>query len=216
MTLTHPPVAWPTDDDAIAAESTLVIHRPRRRRWWPVAVAAGLAAVLVAVAAGQVRAPALSFDGSPMVWRTAPDDAADVGRVDNVLGSEVTVGFERSGTFSAELALVNHGRYPVRIVGFPDRGAYYYGLESAETASDVEGPSRPFHPFTLRRGATRWLVLHFRFADCDLDHGADGGTVARTSLPVDYRVFGLHRTEAVSFHRFALSVPNGRCDHPVL
>ena len=33
---------------------------------------------------------------------------------------------------------------------------------------------------------------------------------------VDYRVFGLHRKEAVPFQHFALSVPSGRCDHPVL
>lgn len=216
MTLLHVPVTWPPDD-AIAAESTMVVHHPRRRRRWrPVALGAAVAAGLAAVAAGQLRGPALTFDGSPMVWRTAPDDTAGVSRVDNVLGSEVTVSFERSGVFSAELALVNHGRYPVEVAGFPDRGAYSYGLESVETASDVDGPRQPFRPFTLRRGATRWLVLHFQFADCDLDHAADGETVARTTLPVDYRVFGLHRTEAVPFARFALSVPSGGCDHPVL
>ncbi len=215
MTLVHVPVTWPPDD-VIAAESTVVIHRPRRRRWWAVALGAGLALGLAAVAAGQLREPALTFDSSPMVWRTAPDDAAGVSRVDNVLGSEVTVAFERSGVFSAELALVNHGRYPVQVVGFPDRGAYSYGLDSVETASDVDGPRQPFHSFTLRRGATRWLVVHFRFADCDLDHAPNGETVARTALPIDYRVFGLHRTEAVPFSRFALSVPSGACDHPVL
>ena len=58
-------------------------------------------------------------------------------------------------------------------------------------------------------------MLHFRFADCDLDHIGDG-TIARSTLPVSYRVFGLHRKEAVPFSRFALSVPDGRCDHPVL
>jgi len=215
MTLTHAPVVY-APDDAIAAESTLIIHRPRRRRWWPVALAVALGVALVAVAADQVTAPALSFDGSPMVWRTAPDDMTNLARVDNALGSEVTVGFEHSGTFSAQLALVNHGRYPVKVLGFPDRGAYYYGLESVETAPATEGPRQPFHPFTLRRGATRWLVLHFRFADCDLEHGDAGAAASRTSLPVTYRVFGLHRKEAVPFQHFALSVPSGRCDHPVL
>jgi hypothetical protein len=214
MTLTHAPVLLPRDE-AIAAESTLVIHRPRRRRWWPVALAVGVAVALVAVAAGQITTPALSFDGGPTVWRTAPGDETSVHRVDNVLGTEVTLGFERSGTFSAELALVNHGRYPVKVLGLPDRGAYYYGLESAEMATDAAGPARPFRSFTLRRGATRWLVLHFRFADCDLDHG-EGGAASRTSFPVSYRVFGVHRKEAVPFQHFALSVPSGRCDHPVL
>ena len=152
MTLTHAPVVY-APDDAIAAESTLIIHRPRRRRWWPVALAVALGVALVAVAADQVTAPALSFDGSPMVWRTAPDDMTNLARVDNALGSEVTVGFEHSGTFSAQLALVNHGRYPVKVLGFSDPGAYYYGLESVETAPDIEGPRQPFHSFTLRRGA---------------------------------------------------------------
>jgi hypothetical protein len=215
MTLTHPPVLF-RPDEAIAADSTLVIHRPRRRRWWwPAAVAVIVAVALVAVGVGQVTAPALSFDGGATVWRTAPGDDAGVHRVDNVLGSEVTVGFERSGAFSARLALVNHGRYPVKVTGLPDRGAYYYGLESVETALEADGAPQPFHPFTLRRGATRWLVLHFRFADCDLDHG-EQVAASRTSLPVAYRIYGVHRKEAVPLQHFALSVPTGRCDHPVL
>jgi hypothetical protein len=214
MSLTHAPVLLPRHD-TIAAESTIVIHRPRRRRWWPPAAAAALALALVAVGLGQITAPALSFDGAASVWRSAPGDEAAVHRIDNALGTEVTVGFERSGLFSAELALVNRGRYPVKVLGLPDRGAYSYGLDSAEMESDAGGPAEPFHAFTLRRGATRWLVLHFRFADCDLQHG-DQADIPRTTLPVAYRIFGLHRKEAVPFSRFALSVPTGRCDHPVL
>ncbi|MDQ1493469.1 MAG: hypothetical protein QOD57_3987 [Actinomycetota bacterium] len=217
MTLTHPPVLF-RPDEAIAADSTLIIHRPRRRRWWPAAVAASATVALVAVGAVGVRqltAPALSFDGGATVWRTAPDDDAGVHRVDNLFGSEVTVGFERAGAFSAQVALVNHGRYPVKVQGLPDRGAYYYGLESVEMALEADGAPQPFHSFTLRRGATRWLVLHFRFADCDLDHG-EQVAASRTSLPVDYRIYGVHRKEAVPLRHFALSVPTGHCDHPVL
>ena len=214
MTLTHAPVKYPYDD-AIAAESTLIIHRPGRRRWWPVALAATVVTALIAVGLSQATAPALSFDGEPAVWRTAPGDLAGVRRADNALGTEVTVGFERSGVFSARLALVNHGRYPVKVIGLPERGAHYYGLDSAEMASDVDGPAQPFHPFTLRRGATRWLTLHFRFAECDLQRG-DGLAASRTALPVSYRVFGLRQRESVPFSRFALSVPTGRCDRPVL
>jgi hypothetical protein len=214
MTLTHVPVTIP-DDDAIAAESTLIIHRPRRRRWRPALVAAAVVVPLVAVGLRQAKSPALRFDGTPAVWRLSPGDLTSMRRTDNALGSEVTVGFERAGAFSAELALVNHGRYPVKIAGFPEKGAYYYGLESVEMASDADGQRGPFHSFTLRRGATRWLVLHFRFADCDLQHG-EMGPAARTSLPIDYRVFGLHQRQSVPFPRFALSVPGGRCDRPVL
>jgi hypothetical protein len=170
---------------------------------------------LGAVALGQVTSPALRFDGTPVVWRTAPGDEAGVRVVDNALGSEVTVGFERAGTFSTELALVNHGRYPLKVAGFPEKGAYYYGLESVEMASDASAPREPFRSFTLRRGASRLLVLHFRFADCDLQHG-ELGPSPRTSVPVDYRVFGLHQRQSVPFPRFALSVPGGHCDHPVL
>ena len=214
MTLTHPPVVLGSDD-AIAAESRLIIHRPRRRRWWPLGGAVAAAVVLVTVALGQFRSPALAFDGGMTVWRTGPGDEAAVDRVDNALGSEVTVAFERAGVFSARVALVNHGRYPVKVQGFPDRGAYSYGLESIETAADEEAAPQPFRSFTLRRGATRWLVLHFRFADCELDHNGPG-VIARTTLPISYRVFGVHHTQAVPFSHFALSVPDGRCDHPVL
>jgi hypothetical protein len=214
MTLTHVPVTFP-DDDVIAADSTLIIHRPRRRRWWPWLTVAALVIVLGAVALAQITSPALRFDGTPVVWRMAPGDAASMRSVDNALGTEVRVGFERAGTFSAELTLVNHGRYPLKVVGFPEKGAYYYGLESVEMASDGEGPRAPFRSFTLRRGASRLLVVHFRFADCDLQHG-ELGPAARTSLPIDYRVFGLHQRQAVPFPRFALSVPGGHCDRPYI
>ncbi len=214
MTLTHVPVTFP-DDDVIAADSTLIIHRPRRRRWWPGLTVAALVIVLAAVALAQITSPALRFDGTPVVWRTAPGDQAAMRSVDNALGTEVTVGFERKGTFTAELALVNHGRYPLKVAGFPEKGAYYYGLESVEMASDANSPREPFHAFTLRRGASRLLVLHFRFADCDLQRG-ELGPAARSSLPVAYRVFGLHQRQSVPFPRFALSVPGGHCDHPVL
>jgi hypothetical protein len=214
MTLMHPPVLF-RPDEAIAADSRLIIHRRRRRRWWPAAVAVSATATLAAVGVGQLTAPALSFDGGATVWRTAPDDDAGLHRVDNLFGSEVTVGFERSGAFSAQVALVNHGRYPVKVQGLPDGGAYYYGLESVEMALEADGAPRPFHSFTLRRGATRWLVLHFRFADCDLDH-REQVAASRTSVAVDYRIFGLHRKEAVPLQHFALSVPSGHCNHPVL
>ena len=104
MTLTHVPVTIP-DDDAISAESTLIIHRPRRRRWWPALIAAAVVVALGAVGLGQAKSPALRFDGTPAVWRLAPGDATSMRHVDNALGSEVTVGFERAGAFSAELAL---------------------------------------------------------------------------------------------------------------
>jgi hypothetical protein len=214
MTLTHVPVTLPRDE-AIAAESRLIIHRPRRRRWWPAAVAAAVVVALAAVGMTQVSAPALSIDGGATVWRTAPGDLAGLRRVDNSLGTEVTVGFERRGTFTAELALVNHGRYPVKVVGFPERGAYSYGLESVEIAPDADGARQAFHSFTLRRGASRWLVLHFRFADCDLDD-LETTAVALTAMQFDYRIFGLHQRQAVPMQHFALSVPSGHCDHPVL
>lgn len=178
-------------------------------------MAAAVALAVLGVAFTQITTPALSFDGDPVVWRTGPGDEAGVRTVDNALGTEVTVGFERAGVFSARLALVNHGRYPVKVTGFPERGAHYYGLESVETASEPDGPSHPFRAFTLRRGATRWLTLTFRFAECDLEPG-DGVAASRTSLPISYRVFGWRQREAVPFSRFALSVPTGRCDRPVL
>lgn len=215
MTLTHAPVPVDRDRDPITPGPAPTIHRPRWRRWWPAGVAALLVLALAAVAVTQVRSPALAFDGTPTVWRTAPGDAAGIRSIENALGTEITVGFERRGTFTAELALVNHGRYPVKILGFPRRGAYSYGLERVEMASGGGGPRQEFRSFTLRRGATRWLVLHFRFADCDLQQG-EAPPAARTSLPMSYRVFGLHQRQAVPFSRFAVSVPGGRCDRPIL
>jgi hypothetical protein len=211
MTLTHAPVAH----GDVSADSLFIVHRPRHSRWWAAVVGVAVVVALGSVGLGQATRPALRFDGIPVVWRAAPGDMTAIQAVDNALGSEVTVGFERAGTFTAELALVNHGRYPLKVAGFPQKGAYYYGLESVEMASDAEGPRQPFRSFTLRRGASRLLVLHFRFADCELQPGVLG-PAARTSLPIDYRVFGLHQRQAVPFPRFALSVPGGHCNRPVL
>ncbi len=214
MTVTQAPVPY-RRADRIAADPPPVVEARWRRRRWPVALGTFVVVAVAAVALSQITAPMLRFDGEPVVWRAAPGDQGGVQRVENALGTEVTVGFERSGVFSARLALVNHGRYPVKVLGLPDRGAHYYGLERVEMASDAEGASQPFHPFTLRRGATRWLTLHFRFAGCDLAPGGGvGGT--RATLPISYRVFGLRQRDAVPFSRFVLSVPTGRCDRPVL
>jgi hypothetical protein len=215
MTVTQAPVPHRRDDHTIAADPPLVTRHRWSPRWWPAGLAAVVVVAVAAVGLSQITAPMLSFDGEPAVWRSAPGDLADVQRVENALGTEVTVGFERSGTFNARLALVNHGRYPVKVLGLPERGAHYYGLESVGMASNAEGPTQPFRPFTLRRGATRWLTLHFRFAGCDLATGGGVGG-SRASLPISYRVFGLRRREAVPFSRFVLSVPTGRCDRPVL
>jgi hypothetical protein len=211
MTLTHAPIAR----DDTAGDSILIVHRPRRSRWWAALVTLAVVVALGAVGLAQATSPALRFGGTPVVWRTAAGDTTGIQAIDNAFGTEVTVGFERAGTFTAELALVNHGRYPVKVAGFPQKGAYYYGLESVEMASDAQAPRQPFRSFTLRRGASRLLVLHFRFADCDLQPGALGPT-ARTALPIDSRVFGLHQRQAVPFPRFALSVPGGHCNRPVI
>ena len=211
MTLTHAPVT----QDGTSADSLLIVHRPRRSRWWAALVIGAVVVALGAVGLSQATSPALRFGGTPVVWRNTPGDTAGIQVVENALGTEATVGFERAGTFTAELALVNHGRYPVKVVGFPEKGAYYYGLESIEMASAVKGLRQPYQSFTLRRGASRLLLLHFRFADCDLQPGALG-PAARTTLPIDYRVFGLHQRQAVPFPRFALSVPGGQCNRPIL
>jgi hypothetical protein len=214
MTVTQAPVPY-RRADGIAVDPPPGVDDRWRRRRWPAALAAAVVLAVAAVGLSQVTAPMLRFDGEPVVWRTGPAAPGGVQRVENALGTEVTVGFERAGTFSARLALVNHGRYPVKVLGLPDRGAHYYGLESVETASDAEGAPQPFRPFTLRRGATRWLTLHFRFADCDLAPGGGVGG-SRASLPISSRVFGLPQRDAVPFSRFVLSVPTGRCDRPVL
>ena len=214
MTLTHVPVRSP-HDDTIAADSTLIIHRPRRRRWWPGAGRAPWSLVAHGGRARQVTAPALRFDGEPPLWRTAPGDDAAVRRIDNALGTEVTVGFERR----ARSAPAGAGE-PRPLPGqgpsaSPSGGPTTTGSRAWRWHPT---PRRPFSPSTPSRcgGAPpAGSLLHFRFADCALDHG-DGVAASRASLPVDYRVFGLRQREAVPFARFALSVPSGRCDRPVL
>src|SRR5206468_8255940 len=87
----------------------------RRRSGRSAVVAAGVLVlvVMLVVLAGQAIADPLAFDGGPLTYRSQPGDERGVVSLENVFGTEVSVGFERGGTFSVVVGLVNHGRYPV-------------------------------------------------------------------------------------------------------
>jgi hypothetical protein len=213
MTLTEPtPQTW--NGSALGAPAQRWSGLAQRRRWSLIAViAAACLAVMGLVYERAVTADTLSFSGAANVWRVDALDRAGVAEVHNALGTDVSVGFLRNGPFVVHLGLVNGGRHDVRIRSIPKERAFYYRLEGVETSEQQFNGFRPFRPFTLHAGETRWMALHFRFADCDLSSGP-GLHSSRTSLRVRYSVLGFPRSRFVPFDEIAVTVPAGNCDQP--
>jgi len=216
MTLVRPSAPAPAGNHVPLRPPRLPRQASPRRRQWATAIAVGLVVLTAALVVQRIgTADPLSFHGGPEVWRSRPGDERGIARVDNALGTDVTVGFVQGGPFVVRMGLVNDGRHGVRIQGISRESAYSYRLERVETSAERSEGFVPFEPFTLAAGDTRWFQLHFRFAECRLE-ASPGSWASRTTLPVGSRILGIRHREAVPFEKFALSVPGGECDHPAL
>ncbi len=214
------------DPDALRPPPGEPIPRPTISRRWRrfgggVLLVASVASLLwwhQAVTAD----PGLDFDGGANVFRSAPGDVTGITHLDNTLGTEVRIEFEPAGTFMYFVGLYNDGPRSVRIEDVRPWGFYYWGFDGlAVAASELNSfpgtDYRPFHPFTLKAGETRYVRLDFRLADCDPAGLQDNGYSVVDSLPVTYKVLGFRRTVDVPFDRTALSVlATGECNHPIL
>jgi hypothetical protein len=198
--------------------------QPLRPGSWPVILLVTLTAGLIGGGLWWNRTvtadPELRFDGAANVFRTQDGDKSGIHELRNTLGTEVQIDFVPGDRFFAYVDLYNGGHHDIHVDAIPPAGFHYFGLERVLLSSNRNSPFEagygPLRPFTLHRGETRYLRLHFRLADCDPAGLQDGATTIQ-GLPVSYDILGFRRTVSVPFPSMAIAVQTiGTCNHPIL
>ena len=200
MTLTHVPVRV-DDDDTIAADSTLIIHRPRRRRWWPAAIVGCRRRRPPGGRARPGHRPRPRLRRRPhAVAHRARRRHQHARRVDNALGTEVTVGFERARHVQRRAGAGQPRPVPGQGHRLPRAGRLL--LRARERGDGVRRRRAAREPFRLLHAAAgRHPVAGAALPLRRLRPRARrAAPAARTSLPIAYRVFGLHQRQNVPFH----------------
>lgn len=134
--------------------------------------------------------------------------------------------------FSIGLSLSNPGPRPIRVLGFPQQGPHpYFKALGVKTGTGKHPGERhgggassemvPFSPFTLAPGESRYVVFHYRFAECVLPRVQNdkpavfGGGVGWQKERVRYRVGGATREAEFELpHGVALEGAMGDCPFP--
>jgi hypothetical protein len=98
-----------------------------------------------------------------------------------------TVVFRKGRPFQYGISIRNNGRYSVRVLGVPRSVTDFYSGRVLISKPNRHGDERPlerFHPFDLKPGEIRWLLLKGAYA-CTTGWG-DGGSVTWTAMPVRF------------------------------
>jgi hypothetical protein len=217
-------LAPPVHHDIPRVESHDDITVIRRRRRWPIVLIGTVTVLLAGGGAGWHQAvtadPGLVFDGGPNVFRTEQGgDTTGIQRAENSFGTDVNVDYEPGGQVHGYFGLYNHGPRDVTIEAAPTQGFYYWAFDGLALSKNWHTALAgldytPFHPFTLRRGETRYVRLDFRTATCD-PAGLQTGSSRINSIPLRYRVLGVTRTVPVPFDQVAIAIQTiGTCDQP--
>jgi len=140
-------------------------------------------------------------------------------------GDGVYVVFHQGKQFRYGMTIWNRGRYTVRVLGVPDFFRGHLGglpasvrlLLSAPTtfnSGGIPGPFTRFHPFDLKPGEQRGLLLSGVFnLPCRDRSGPGGGSDFLLSIPVRYSFLWHTATVAVALpERLAVLFPKqGDC-----
>jgi hypothetical protein len=131
-----------------------------------------------------------------------------------------TVVFRKGRPFILGIAIQNTGRFTVRVLGVPKSPLDFYSgrlLMSQDQGPRLdERPLERFHPFDMKPGSFRWLVINGDIA-CTTLRGRDrAGSVSTRQTAVPVRFSFLWRTTTVSNplnDPMSFSFPNG-CPPP--
>jgi hypothetical protein len=136
----------------------------------------------------------------PLAWANATQEPLDSTPSPGQPG--VTVVFRRGRPFQYGISIRNNGRFTVRVLGVPRSVTDFYSgrvLVSKPNPAGNERPLERFHPFALRPGEVRWLLLKGVYA-CTTGMGAPGpgyGAVTWEAMPVRFSFLWRTRTAAI-------------------
>jgi hypothetical protein len=132
-----------------------------------------------------------------------------------------SVVFRKGRPFRFGITIRNTGRFQVRVLGVPKSVTDFYSgrllMSKDQTGRLDEIPLERFHPFDLKAGSFRWLVVKGVFA-CTTGMGRDtvAGGVSLTQFAFPVRFSFLWRTATASIpldEPLAFSFPRG-CPPP--
>ena len=111
---------------------------------------------------------------------------------------EAEVPYRHGEEYSFEFTLVNHSRWPTRILGFPasDGGLLRQTAVAVKDTPFVDDAGfRPFHPFTMASGESMVVRVRGRFEGCaDFEPDSFAGL---TAVAVRHRTLWATRTHFV-------------------
>ncbi len=128
-----------------------------------------------------------------------------------------SVVFRRGRPFEYGITIHNTGRFTVRVLGVPKSPLDFYSgrllMSKDQTGRLDERPLERFHPFDMKPGSFRWLLIKGVYA-CTTGMGRDtvagGVSLTRSAFPVRFSF--LWRTATVSIpldEPLAFSFPKG-------
>ena len=131
-----------------------------------------------------------------------------------------TVVFRRGRPFKLGIAIQNTGRFTVRVLGIPRSNTDFYTgrlLMSKDQGPRLdELPLEPFHPFDMKPGSFRWLVIKGVYA-CTTGMGRDNvgaASITQTAVPVRFSFLWRNATVFIPLNEpLAFSFPKG-CPPP--
>lgn len=141
-----------------------------------------------------------------VVWIDSYQPLASVGATQDPPDSKpslgqagVTVVFRKGRPFEYGIAIQNNGRFTVRVLGVPRSVMdFYVGrllMTGPQTPPLTNRPLVHFHPFDLKPGASRWLIIKGVYA-CTAGIGGSPrlgyGSVIKEALPVRFSFLWRH------------------------
>jgi len=145
-----------------------------------------VAAVVVAIAAASAAAITWSRSYQPLA--TGSVGVNPIPSTQGAVG-ETVAPFRNREPFQYGVSILNSGRFPVRILAVPIDPDFIYPFKVrayvVPSETDFTKPAEAFHPFTLRPGHQRLIVLRGIYANCDQYITNSGVTLP--SIPVRAR-----------------------------
>lgn len=132
-----------------------------------------------------------------------------------------SVVFRKGGPFQYGITIQNTGRFTVRVLGIPKSVTDFYSgrllMSKDQTGRLDERPLEPFHPFDMKPGSFRWLLIKGVYA-CTTGMGRDtlpgAASITWGAFPVRFSFLWRTATTSIPLDEpLAFSFPKG-CPPP--